>query len=271
MSARTDLTPGRQATYDQAAELGYSERQLGALGAFLERGWTLNQFRAAEHIRRFRITTPRVLGNTVFRGEERTEAAVKLFLGRLRKGTPKRAPIIDTAQLTSKHRYYFLTRAAHRLFGEPRKAAGALGIVSLATHYGVLLYVTKNADREKLTESEFADIFPSLVGPHFEPTRYYRNHAVDPPRLGFVFVSTGASTAEELKKFRNRIIGERRRNAAWSYGMLDEPGAFEVGVVAATAAKCAELENALTSNWPELTFVFEQHKELQPVIERRPS
>lgn len=268
MSMEAKLTPGRQAIYDEAERLGYSERQLVALEAFLEHGLTFDQFRVCEHIRRFGITTPATLRRATFRDPERSEAAVKLFLGRLRRCTEHRAAVIDSAALTSRHRYYFLTRAGHRLFGQPRKQGRALGVVPLATLYGTLLFCTKNPDREKLTAEEFAEDYPMLVGKHFEPNRYYRNHAVDPPRLGFVFVNTGASTAEEMKKFRTRIIGERRRNAAWSYGVLDDPDAFEIGVVASHPAKCRELGQALASTWPELTFVPEAHQELAPVVDR---
>ena len=226
----------------------------------IKAGLTPGQARVLSHLARFRVSTMAVI--QALMGIDRE--AAKSMVRRLREHRP---PLIASAPLDATGRsYYFLTPASWAMFGAARsRKVKPLAPMPLMRHIGALLFCQRSSSREKLTEREFAERYPSLVASDLENRWYYEDFEDDgQPKLGLIHVNCGGTPKSERHKFRGRIIGRRLENHAWRVGLIN-PGGFAVAVLAANAEKLAELRDALELTWPEVTFRFEAVPELEAI------
>ena len=245
-----------QSLLDAAARRGYSGRALERLQRVAVAGCSLQQFELLEHLARFRISTLHVLSDVFGKEYEAVKSAVRRLRNR---------GLVEDAPLGVNGQCYFLSAKGARALGR-RQSGAALGAAALAKRYGVLLFCTRHSDREKLTEEEFSSAeggFPALIAPKIDASSYYLDFQLEAPRVGFVYVHTGAADDEVRRKFRERIIGRRMALRPWRE--LIEGRRFVVGVVTSSASRGEELGQVLGEDWPHVSLDFETLPELDAV------
>jgi hypothetical protein len=186
-----------------------------------------------EHVHQYRITTIDVL-HRLFWEPGRSVNAVSQVIARL-------GAFLHDAPLLGPQRYYLLTPAAARDFGEAEEFARPLGASSLAHHYAMLEYCCMGEEaREHLTPRELREGFPGLDGRGMARNRYFLTKD-QPPRLGWLEVDCGNNAETRARKCQ-RQFAKRYNAPSLKFRELADRGQFGIVLVTTSEGKRRALE-----------------------------
>ena len=154
---------------------------------------------ALEHLRRYRITTAKVLQKLYC---DDTPNKVKKLVQRLGEN-------IQAEQLYGKSVYYHLSPTGARLVGAPEEVSKPLGPQALPKAIGILYFCCMGEEPLfRYTRSEFADDFPELAESVMKREfylDYYPDFDGQTARLGQFMVDLGGDYQKFVSKCRVRV------------------------------------------------------------------
>ena len=217
------------------------------------------------HIRLFRMTTVQALSKM---HPDYKRQALKSALRRLKDN----GYIGISHLLIGNRRYYYLTRqCVTKHFGDPPKAGGPLGSLSLPENFGMLSFFPKHTNHQKLSRSEFQKLFAILCGFSGQQTRNYYLHknSDGKKRLGYIYVDRGSADFRIVSKIRTKIITPRLNDSAWRTQIIDKKR-FVISVITTTPVKAVAIEDALVGAiYSNIEINIHVNRELEVLLLRR--
>lgn len=220
---------------------------------------TSDDEKVLEHIHRFRITTPQVLGKLFYPTETLEDV-------RYRYRELRRAGCVGVGQLYGHQPYYFLTHQAALDYFNDREA-GPLDEHRLIDAYAVLAFCClSDPPRQRLTPREFSNDFPDLLKPYPPSHGYYVDTGDTKTRLGLVKVDR-AFNYQRSGLHLARIIQDRIKHPGWK--RVIEHDDFAVTFVTAWAEKAKRIAEVLASHPQPAPCRVHVVEDLRHMVSRR--